>query len=743
MPVALVLAVAATSGVKRLEFSNDYRYFFGPDNPQLKAFEALQDTYAKNDNVIFALAPKDGHVFTRSTLGAVEELTQASWQVPYSLRVDSVTNFQHTIAEGDDLVVRDLVRNSRDLADSELARIKEIALTEPLLRNRLVSPLAHVTGVNVTVNLPGKTMGEVPEVAAFVRAMAEDFRARHPDIEVYLSGVTMMNNAFPEASRLDMATIVPAMFGVIVVVMALLLRSFFGTLATVIVIAMSAMSAMGLAGWLGIPLTPSSSAAPTIILTLAVADSVHILVSTFHEMMAGRSRHEAIVESLRINLQPVFLTSLTTMVGFLSMNFSDAPPFRDLGNIVAMGVGFAFLYSVFFLPALISLMPLRVREVGGGRRHLMERFADFVVRARAPLFWSMFVVIALLASGVSRIELNDMFVEYFDERYEFRTDTDFVTKNLTGIYYIDYSLGSGGEGNVSDPAYLRKVEEFSDWYRAQPGVLHVNTITDTMKRLNRNMHGGDVAYYTVPEGRALAAQYLLLYEFSLPYGLDLNNQINVDKSSTRLTVTLQSLTTKELLALEESAQGWLRDNAPPHMFTNGASPSVMFSYIAKRNIRSMFFGTGLALIVISGILIVALRSIKMGLVSLVPNLAPAFMAFGLWGLLYSQVGLGLAVVAAMSLGIVVDDTVHFLSKYLRARRELGLTSPDAVVYSFKTVGTALWVTSLVLMAGFLVLSTSGFKLNSDMGLLTAIAIGLALFADFLFLPPLLMRIDKR
>ena len=741
--VTVALAVAASSGVKRLRFSNDYRYFFGPDNPQLVAFDALQDTYAKNDNVIFALAPKDGRVFTRSTLAAVEELTRASWQVPYSLRVDSVTNFQHTLAEGDDLAVRDLVSGARDLTDSELLSIKEIALTEPLLLNRLISPLAHVTGVNVTVNLPGKSMGEVPEVVAFVREMAEDFSVRHPDIEVYLSGVTMMNNAFAEASRHDMSTLVPVMFLVIVVVMALLLRSFFGTLVTVIVIVMSALSGLGLAGWLGIPLTPPSSAAPTIILTLAVADSVHILVSIFHEMMAGRSRHEAIVESLRVNLQPVFLTSLTTIVGFLSMNFSDAPPFRDLGNIVAMGVGFAFLYSIFFLPAFISLLPLRVREVGGGKMHLMERFADLVVRGRALIFWTMLVIIVLITSGVSRIELNDMFVEYFDERYEFRTDTDFVTKNLTGIYFIEYSLEAGGEGAVSDPAYLRKVEEFALWYRAQPGVLHVNTITDTMKRLNRNMHGGDAAYYRVPEERALAAQYLLLYEFSLPYGLDLNNQINLDKSSTRFTITLESLTTKKLLALEERAQGWLRDNAPVEMFTIGASPSIMFSYIAKRNIRSMFFGTGFALVLISAILIVALRSMKMGLVSLVPNLVPAFMAFGLWGLLYSQVGLGLAVVAAMSLGIVVDDTVHFISKYLRARRELGLAAPDAVRYSFKTVGTALWVTSLVLMAGFMVLARSGFKLNSDMGLLTAIAIGFALLVDFLFLPPLLMRIDKR
>jgi hypothetical protein len=263
-----------------------------------------------------------------------------------------------------------------------------------------------------------------------------------------------------------------------------------------------------------------------------------------------------------------------------------------------------------------------------------------------------------------------------------------------------------------------------------------------MKRLNRNMHGDDGSYYRVPDRRDLAAQYLLLYELSLPYGLDLNNQINVAKSATRFTVTLENMSTKKFLAVESSAQEWLRKNAPESMFSYGASPTIMFSYIAKRNIKSMLFGTGVALLLISGILVFALRSAKIGFVSLIPNLAPALMAFGLWGYVVIEVGLGLSIVSAMSLGIVVDDTIHFLSKYLRARRELDMDACMAVCYSFKTVGKALWVTSLILVAGFVVLSFSGFRMNSDMATLTAVALVFALMADFLFLPPLLIKIDK-
>jgi uncharacterized protein len=739
--LCIAATVAAGSGARFLEFTNDYRVFFSKENPQLQAFEELQDVYSKNDNVLFVIAPKDGKVFTRETLATVEWLTETAWQLPYSSRVDSVTNFQYTYAEGDDLVVSNLIENADGFSDQQLARAKDRALAEPLLLNRLISPRTHVTGVNATIILPGKGLHEVPEVVVKARELVDQAKANNPNIDIYLTGVVMMNNAFPEATQNDLASLVPLMYLVVIVVLALTLRSVSGTILTVLITVMSVVTAMGLTGWLGMKITPPSASAPTIILTLAIADSVHILVTLLTEVRAGKGKYEAIVEALRVNVQPVFLTSLTTVIGFLSMNFSDAPPFRDLGNIVAMGISAAFVYSVLFLPAAMAALPLHVkrRPVGAAG---MDRFAEFVILNRRRLLWGMTLVILVLIAFIPRNQLNDQFVEYFAESIPFRTDTDFSVANLTGIYQVQYSLNAGSSGAISDPAYLKTLDKFANWYRQQPEVIHVNTLSDTMKRLNKNMHGDDANWYHIPEERDLSAQYLLLYELSLPFGLDLNNQINIDKSATRLTATLKNLTSKEVLSLEARAQQWLRDNAPTHMFAHGASPTIMFSYIGYRNIRSMLFGGVVALILISGLILLATRSVKIGLISLFPNLLPAGMAFGLWGLLVGQVGLALSVVAAMSLGIVVDDTIHYLSKYLRARREQDLSAADAVRYAFRTVGTALWVNTLILVAGFSVLAFSAFELNSGMGLLTAITIALALLADFLFLPPLLMKLEE-
>ncbi len=743
---AILLAVAWVAamgyGARYLTFTSDYRVFFGADNPQLQAFDNLQDTYSRNDNVMFVLAPRDGNVFTRETLGAIAWLTEQAWQTPYSTRVESLTNYQHTSAEGDDLLVADLAYQPESLSDADLQRIRGIALAEPVLVNRLVSPQGQVAGVNITIDLPGiDANAENPEVVSFARELRREFEAKYPSIDVHLTGIVIMNQAFPEASEYDMTTLFPLMLLLFMVVLFFWVKGLSGTLATFLVILFSIAGAMGMAGWLGIALTPPSFSAIMIIPTMAIADSVHLLMSYVLLQQKGEPRAAAMADSIRINLQPVFLTSITTAIGFLSMNFSDAPPFRDLGNIVAMGVSIAFVLSVTFVPALTLLLPGRQRVAQSASSGLMLRFAEFVIAHRRRLLIGMGIGSLVLVSFVPMNQLNDNFVKYFSERIEFRRDADFASQYLAGLYLIDYSLESGEAGGISDPVFLRQVEDFADWYRQQPEVVHVNVITDTFKRLNRSMHGDDEAWYRLPRARDLAAQYLLLYEMSLPYGLDLNNQINIDKSATRMTVMLKNMTTNSVLALEQRAQAWLRDNAPVTLHSVGASPTIMFSHIGERNIRSMLLGTTIALVLISLILVLALKSLKIGLVSLVPNLIPAALAFGVWGLTVGQIGLALSVVTGMTLGIVVDDTVHFLSKYLRARREKGLSAEDAVRYAFGTVGLALVVTSVVLIAGFLVLAFSAFALNSSMAVMTAVTILFALIADFLLLPPLLMAID--
>ncbi|MEM7283985.1 MAG: MMPL family transporter, partial [Pseudomonadota bacterium] len=730
---------AAGYGSTKLFFKNDYRIWFSEENPQLQAFETLQDVYTKQDNILFVLEPKSGKVFQPRVLQAIEELTEKAWQLEFAIRVDSITNFQEIRGSDDDLTVTDLIYDAPNLSSEEIARAEQVALNSPLIANRLINQDGSITGVNVTFQMPELEPDEVSRTANAARALAAEVEANYPEIETYLTGVVVMNTTFQEASWEDIKSLIPAMFLVIFFTMLFLLRSVWGMVATVSLVIFSSAAAIGLSGWANIPLNSASVSAPVIIMTLCVADSIHLLTTMFTGIANGASKHDALVDSVRINMQPIFLTTVTTAIGFLTMNFSDAPPFRDLGNITAVGVLFAFVLAVTFVPALISVVSIKPKKTFTTYSVGLTRLAEFVIARRGRLLAFVGILSLALVALIPRIELDDQFVKYFDEDIQFRADTDFTVDNLTGLYQVHFSLPSGSSNGVSSPEFLNHTEEFTNWLRAQPDVVYVNSITDIFKRLNKSLHGEDESYYRIPEDRNLSAQYFLLYELSLPYGLDLNNQINIDKSETQVMAVLGAISSNRVRAFADAAQEEFQRITGRE--TVGIGTSVMFSYVSKRNIEGMLLGMSLGLILISGILIFALRSLKIGLISLVPNLLPAGIAFGLWGLIVGQVNMAVSVVAAITLGIVVDDTVHFLSKYLRARREKGLNAEDSVRYAFSSVGVALLVTTAVLVAGFLILGQSSFEINSAMASLTASTITIALVIDFLLLPPLLMHLD--
>lgn len=736
---AVALAAVIGSGASRLEFSTNYRVFFSEANPELQAFENLQDTYTKNDNFFFVVEPRSGSAFDSETLAAVEELTEAAWQIPYAIRVDSVSNFQHTYAIEDDLIVEDLVSDAVAQGSDYLGKRRDVALAEPLLRDQIVTADAGVTAVNVVLQYPEKGLTEVPEAVAFARDLKAQIESDFPEVQIHLTGVSMLNNAFAETGMSDAGTLMPLMFVVIFALTWLIIRSFTATVSTLIVIVLSTVVGMGAAGFAGVKLTPIAMSAPIVILTLAVADSIHILLSLRGLMREGLDKTAALVEAVRINFLPVSITSLTTIVGFLSLNFSDSPPYWHLGNITAVGIAAAWLYSITLLPALISVLPYRTKQAAGGdwSQRAMDRLADVVIANYRKLFVGAGLASLALIAFIPTIDFNDQWVEYFDERIEFRNDSD-EAQEFFGLYPIEYSVPADGPGGVSEPEFLANLERFAEFLRAQPNVTHVYSLSDIMKRLNRNMHGDDDAYYRIPGDRELSAQYLLLYELSLPYGLDLNDRINVDKSATRVTATLTRATTAETKQFFADTEQWMQDNWPTYMRTEPTSAAVMFTYISERNMQNMIAGTVLAIAAIAIIMMFALQSVRLGVLSLVPNGLPILTTFGAWALLVGEVGFSVATVASISLGIIVDDTVHLLSKYVRARNERGLTVEDSIRYAFHNVGTAIVVNTMILTAGFLVMTTSAFKMNVDLGLMTVLAIVFALILDFLFLPAMLL-----
>ncbi len=552
--------LAAAVGMPGITISSSYRVVFGKDNPHLLAFDKLQDTYSASRSALIAISPREGTVFTRETLAAIEELTEAAWQTPHSIRVNSLTNYFHSEAVGDDLAIAPLVEGATAFNDAELSRVQNIALNEPELVGQLVTGDGRAAGLIISFALSEPEEPAWAEISDHLRDLLDEARAAHPYLAFFLTGNGILNQTFSDAAQ-DADNLVPIVFVVILTIAALLLRSLYITLSIAVILVFILLSTLGVAGWFATMLTPVSASAPVIIMTVAVADSIHIIMTALARVRRGLDKNAAIAESLRENLYPVFLTSATTSVGFLSLNTSSSPPFHVLGNLVALGVLFAFFYSVTLLPAMLSILPTRAALARTGTSPFFDRLGDFVVARRTLVLWSSILVVVVLAAGISRTEFSDNWLHHFDDRYTFRTDTDFIVENLTGLDRLEYSLSSGREGGITDPEYLRKVDAFAEWYRTQPKVHHVQSFTDIIKLVNQNMHGDDPAFYRIPDDPELAAQFLLLYEFSLPFGADLNDRMDLAKSATRMTVVLENTSTRDHLDIDVRARNWLQANA--------------------------------------------------------------------------------------------------------------------------------------------------------------------------------------
>ncbi|MFV1982042.1 MAG: RND family transporter, partial [Thiohalomonadales bacterium] len=634
--IAFVIGLASTT--PNLIFTNDFKVFFSDDNPQLLAFDHLEETFNKQENLLFYIAPKNKNVFTKNNLTLVYELTQISWKFPFVRRVDSIANYQHTNVNGDELLTEYLVEEPSTLTNRKIEKIKSIALSEITLVNNAVSVDGSVTAVNVRVNPPEEDLTSNTVIVNFAKKIVADFKHRYPDVEISLTGTTFANYSLGLGVQQDIRELVITSYIIIIIGLLVFLRSFTGMLITLLIVSFSIIGTFGMYAWFDKPLTVVSGFVPSIIITIGVADAVHLLVTFFYERRHGRDKKQAIREALRINVLPVFLTSLTTIIGVLMLNFSDSPPYRDLGNMIAIGAVLAYIFSMLLLPAILSIFPSGQWYKIKFSFHITA-FADFVIRRRRFLLYSVGLIVIIFTSFIGKNTLTERWHDYFDFTFEERRTIEAINANLSGVHIIRYSLETNIENGINDPEYLKSVDKFASWYREQEGVAFVRSLSDTIKRLNKNMHQDNSDYYRIPEQRELVAQYLFLYELSLPRGLGMEDLINFNRSSTQFFAMLKKTDSESILDIERRSREWLTKNAPNIKVSEGSGLDMVFANINHRNIRSLLKGTVLALFLISLVLIIILRSVRIGLISMLPNLAPAGLAYGTWGLFVGEIDL--------------------------------------------------------------------------------------------------------
>jgi len=732
--MVLVPTLTLSIGVKDLTVSAETRVLAGPENPVRLDLERFEQRFAQNNNLLFVLTLGDRNIFSEEGVRAVDAVTQRAWQLPYASRVDSITNFPLIEAEDESFGVASLHDKGLPRTQTGLDAARQAVMAEPWAAGLLVNEEGTVAAVNALFILPPEATAEIAEIMSAVAELQADVGSDFPDAQIYVTGNVALMNAFAESAKRDIIWLIPLALLLVVAIAFGFLRDVRLVAALAVYLLLCSLGAMGAAGWVGYVLNPATVTAPIIIMTLGLASIIHFISGVQTALTQSRTVPDAVAFALKENRYPITVTIATTAFGFICMNAAASPPLRELGNIVVVGLLIALGLALCAMPSVLSRMRIKPRAMPS--RRILSTLINWVVRWKVVIILVTTGASLIAATGVGRIKLDDDFIRYFDTTFEYRVASDFAEDRLTGLNILEFAFEAEGPHEINDPAYVHRLDAFSNWLRTQHGVVHVTSLSDKLRQIHRAIEPGAPAE-ALPGSRALTAQYLLLFELSLPPGNDIADRINADRSATRVTVMMRHVTSADIRALNERAIAWLAEQNSVEAQDGGRSINYFFAALSLTNIQAMIGGTVLALVLISFIVLIALQDIRLGAISLVSNVLPLLVGFGIWGYTVGQIGLASSVVAAMTFGIVVDDTIHLLLRFKKARSG-GNSAEAAMKIAYVDVGRAVVITSLALTGGFLLLTFSGFEINSSLGLFISIIVICALVIVLTLVPALVL-----
>ena len=741
--VIIVVCLLAT-GLTKLTFNPDLETYFPEGHPAVIRYNEIDDMFIPTDNLIIAVHSNEGTLFNGDSLKVIEELTKKSWTIPYSVRVDSLTNYSYVKSVNDDLIVEPFIEEAEKKSIEFFEKRENLVAGEDIIYKSLISEDKKTSVVSIIVDPPGPNKEyQNSELINYILGFIEPIKESNENLDIRLLGNPYLDYISPRIVKAEMPVVMPLMLLLIFFIVFLMIRSYVAVLATFVVILMSLIATFGSIGILGSPLNQMVTTIPILIITLALADCIHLFSIYFQNRVKGISSKESMEKSLEMNIQPLFLTTISTCIGFLCLNFIEVAPLRDFGNAVAIGIGFAFIFTIFFIAPIVSFFEVKTASKVTKQTRFSTSVGSFILKNGNKLIFSITSISFLILLCIPMNELDENPTQMYAEGFtSFSSDTLWLDEKLSVTFPVNF-LATNEEGQVSDPDFLKILDKFSVWLEEREQVNHVTSLANNMKNLNKSMHGDDPEWKKIPENADLSAQYLFFYEMSLPMGLDLNSSISQDRKSTKISATLKDMSANEFKEFNNEVLGYLQQNNLENMISEPSSFRVIFTYMVEAIVNSLLYGLFIGILLITLIIGLFFRSYLLPALSIFPNILPIGMGFGLWGLFVGDVGFMVAVGMGSTLGVIVDFTVHFLSKYELARKEFKKSVEESVIYSFETVGFALIIMTVVLALGFSVLNLVTFIPIQDFAKFSVICFIGGLIINFLFLPNLLMKFDKR
>lgn len=754
----LLLLAALIPGIAKMQTDFSYRIWFRESDPLLASFDAFERRFGNDENVVLIVHSPSG-IFDQESIKLIQDLTAEMWQIPEIIRVDSLTNYNWTHSEGDDLMVEPLIPGKEDLAEGEilsdelLAQRRKIALEHEIIPGYLVSHDGTAAVIYAQLKPAIGTAPDFETVITATRAMLAPYlsgevvtHVHDPakykgsgDHSIYLTGGAAVSQSFKDLTQSDMKTMVPMLLAAIVVFLLLYFRRISGVLLPFMVIFLSIAGTLGFAGWAGIEFNNLTAIVPHILIAISVADAVHILVTFFQFRQSGMARKESAHKTLVKNLQPTLLTSISTAIGFFSFSSAKIIPIVYMGILAGTGTMLAWVITILILTPLMAYLPIKVPHKPEAPKHnephpMAVRYAEWLQRNSRYIAATFLVAFGFATWGALQNEINSDPFKYFSDTVHTRVANEFAEQKVGGMLGIEITINSGEPDGIKSPEWLARVEKFDNWLKGRDHITKTISIVDIIKQSNRSLNGDDPAAYVIPDNRDLIAQELFLYTMSLPQGMDLNNRMTLDNDMIRLTAmssmheSRQSLEEFERIEAKAAELGLDAQVTGKMPLYHNMNPYVVSAFLTS---------ISMALVLVSLLMIISLGSIRLGLLSMIPNTVPLVFGGAFMWFLHKPMDVGTVLVTSTCLGIAVDDTIHFLSNYSRWRK-LGMSPSQSVAHVLTHTGPALVVTTLVLVVAFSTFAFAQFVPNVNFGIMTAIVLSTALFADITLLPAILL-----
>ncbi len=737
-----LLTIMMTYNLKNLEFEGSYRIWFGEESKILRHYDDFRAVFGNDDAVTITFSDKDG-IFTKKALHTIETITNKLWETQYIARVDSITNYQYIHAskeDVDDVLVEDFIEEIDEYSKADLQEKKRIALTQDLILNRIISKDAKTT--MIVARMTPKA-GDDPEVSFNLRNATLEII--QPEIDkhgykFYLNGGPAINTAFIEIAQGDGGTFTPAVILIALVLLFVVFRKVSSALLSISVVIFTFLIVLSIQVLLGFKLNNFTANIPVFVVAIGVADAMHLIWIYAIARKKGLQNEEAIHYSVKKNFLALFLTSLTTSVGFASLSISAVVPIQTLGIATASAALLAFVLTMLFIPALLAIINPNIKKVSSyeeNRSHQLSRwYVGILLKHSKWILTISIFIFSLIGIGLFKANVDSNVVKYFKENVPFRVATAYLQENLTGPMSYEIIVDSNKADGIKEPEFLLEVDRFYKAYYAKyPEIRHISSLMDVVKTFNEVMNGKK----TIPNDKNLVAQYLLLYSLSLPQGMEINDKMDIDERLLRVSASVNmSDSSKDLEMIAWAEEWWSK--TPYSAEVNGQT--VMFAHMQHDVTRTLLESITLAIVMISILMLLIFRNYRMLPLFIIPNILPVVLVIGVMGWISIDIDMGVAVAGAIIIGVAVDDTIHFMVKYIEARKK-GDDLKEALEYVMTYAGSAIIFTSIILSTAFLVFIFSDFNPNYHFGIVTASALIIAVLVDLVALPALLAMIDDR